>query len=63
MSQKITVHCPTCRYAFEVDLEAHEPVRIIYRDGDDVPQTVREYRFQCPQEGTYFIVPITVTED
>ena len=64
MSQKITVTCPTCGHSFEVDLDAHEPVQIVYKKyrDDAPPQRVEEYRFQCPKDNTYFIVPVTISE-
>lgn len=65
MSQKITVKCPTCHHSFEVDLDKATPVNTIYRTSRDdaPPRRVDEYRFKCPQDGTYFIVPVTITED
>ncbi len=63
MTQKITVECPVCHHQFEVDLDDHQPVQTVYRNHDTTPETVKEYRFRCPEDGTYFIVPVTITED
>jgi len=64
MSQKIKVTCPTCHYSFEVDLDKETPIQTIYKGvNKKTRQLVREYRFLCPKDGTYFIVPVTVTEE
>jgi hypothetical protein len=60
MSKPITVKCPTCSYSWEVDLDNHQAERTVFRGPQKVK--VEEYRFKCPQDGTYFIVPVTVKE-
>ena len=61
MPRKITVKCTTCHNSFEVDLDHYEVERTIYR-GKKKKTKVEEYRFKCPRDGTYFIVPVTVEE-
>ena len=65
MSQKITVTCTTCHHSFEADLDEHEPVQTLYktRRDDAPPERVEEYRFKCPKDGTYFIVPVAISEE
>ncbi len=61
MSRSITVKCTTCHHTFEVDLDDYESERTIYK-GEKKEISLEEYRFQCPQDGTYFIVAVPVEE-
>lgn len=63
MSTKIKVTCPTCHFTFEVDLDQETPIQTIYKGETGSRQLVREYRFQCPKDGVYFIVPVIITEE
>jgi hypothetical protein len=63
MSPKISVECPVCHYSFEVDLAEQPPEKTVYRGEGAQREAVSEYRFQCPRDGVYFIVPVTLQED
>ncbi len=59
MSQHVTVECPTCGYKWPVNLAEHKEDRTLHKGGEDSRKvTVKEYRFKCPKDGTFFIVPI-----
>ncbi len=61
MARPITVKCPTCGYQWPVDLDDYQAERTVFR-GKNKKTKVEEYRFKCPQDGTYFIVPVTLKE-
>ena len=64
MSTKIKVTCPTCHYTFEVNLDKEKPIQTIYKGAENGSrQLVREYRFLCPRDHVYFIVPVTIDEE
>jgi hypothetical protein len=58
MAEMITVECPKCKHRWQVDLSQCDVERTLFK-GPQQPEKVEEYRFRCPLDGTYFIVPIT----
>jgi predicted RNA-binding Zn-ribbon protein involved in translation (DUF1610 family) len=61
MANQITVKCPTCGYKWRVKLADCQAERTIYRGENNQIKEV-EYRFKCPKDGSYFIVPVTIKE-
>ena len=61
MPRIIPVKCTSCSHQFEVDLDDYQAERTLYR-GEKKEIKVEEYRFKCPRDGTYFIVPVTIEE-